>query len=75
MWASPGWAPTFLSSPEGTLTNITAALLTAEPTDLTLDKGIVPRLARLKGVGKVGRRSFIFRTDAAGWVISTAAST
>ena len=36
--------------PAGTLTNITAALLTAEPTDLTLDAAILPRLERLKGV-------------------------
>src|SRR5437879_529917 len=36
--------------PEGTLTNITSALLTAEPTDLTLDAGIIDRLAGLKGI-------------------------
>ena len=50
--------------PEGTLTNITAALLTAEPTDLTLDAAVVLRLAGLKGVGKVAPQ-LIFRTDAA----------
>src|SRR6476619_4181090 len=38
--------------PAGTLTNITAALLTAEPTDLTLDASDLPRLERLKGVRK-----------------------
>src|SRR4051812_11919701 len=36
--------------PAGTLTNITAALLTAEPTDLTIDDNLLPRLASLKGV-------------------------
>jgi putative ABC transport system permease protein len=39
--------------PEGTLTNITAALLTAEPTDLTLDAGLLDRVAALRGVGRV----------------------
>jgi putative ABC transport system permease protein len=50
--------------PEGTLNIITAALLTAEPTDLTLDTAIASRLARLKGVGQVAPQ-LIFRTDAA----------
>jgi putative ABC transport system permease protein len=50
--------------PEGTLNNITAALLTAEPTDLTLDSAIASRLARVKGVGQVAPQ-LIFRTDAA----------
>ena len=37
--------------PAGTLTNITAALLTAEPTDLTLDASDAARAwKRLKGV-------------------------
>ncbi len=48
--------------PEGTLTNITAALLTAEPTDLTLDAGILDRLQGLKGVGRLAPQ-LIFRTD------------
>ena len=39
--------------PEGNLTNITAALLTAEPTDLTLDAGMLGRLSRIKGVGQI----------------------
>jgi putative ABC transport system permease protein len=52
--------------PAGTLTNITAALLTAEPTDLTLDDGIVTRLAALKGVQKVAPQ-LVFRTDASGY--------
>src|ERR1700716_444724 len=39
--------------PDGTLTNITAALLTAEPTELTLDNAILGRLAGLKGVRRI----------------------
>jgi putative ABC transport system permease protein len=50
--------------PEGTMTNITAALLTAEPTDLTLDAGMLGRLSRIKGVGQI-EPQLIFRTDAA----------
>src|SRR6185369_4399304 len=38
--------------PAGTLTNITAALLTAEPTDLTLEDSVLARLETLKGVRK-----------------------
>ncbi len=52
--------------PAGALTNITAALLTAEPTDLTLDDSIVGRLQHLKGVQKVAPQ-LIFRTDASGY--------
>ncbi|MGA8413779.1 MAG: ABC transporter permease [Xanthobacteraceae bacterium] len=52
--------------PAGTLTNITAALLTAEPTDLTLDASDLPRLERLKGVRKAAPQ-LIFRTDASGY--------
>ncbi|HEY7244562.1 MAG TPA: ABC transporter permease [Xanthobacteraceae bacterium] len=52
--------------PAGTLTNITAALLTAEPTDLTLDADMLSRLADLKGVRKVAPQ-LIFRTDASGY--------
>ena len=52
--------------PAGTLTNITAALLTAEPTDLTLDASELPRLERLKGVRKAAPQ-LIFRTDASGY--------
>src|SRR5438309_10137866 len=36
--------------PAETLTNITAALLTAEPTELTLDDSVVTRLEAIKGV-------------------------
>jgi len=52
--------------PEGTLTNITAALLTAEPTDLTLDRGMLDRLAGLKGVRRTAPQ-LIFRTDLSGY--------
>jgi putative ABC transport system permease protein len=52
--------------PAGTLTNITAALLTAEPTELTLDAGMLGRLASLKGVGRAAPQ-LIFRTDASGY--------
>jgi putative ABC transport system permease protein len=52
--------------PEGTLTNITAALLTAEPTDLTLDTSIVDRLAGLKGIRRTAPQ-LIFRTDLSGY--------
>jgi putative ABC transport system permease protein len=52
--------------PGGTLTNITAALLTAEPTDLTLDDDMLGRLASLKGVRRVAPQ-LIFRTDASGY--------
>jgi putative ABC transport system permease protein len=52
--------------PAGTLTNITAGLLTAEPTELTLDGDMLPRLAGLKGVRKVAPQLF-FRTDASGY--------
>ena len=37
--------------PDGTMTNITAALLTAEPTDLTLDRELLASLARLRVLG------------------------
>src|SRR5882672_4552933 len=52
--------------PEGTLTNITAALLTAEPTDLTLDDSVLDRLAGLKGVRRAAPQ-LIFRTDLSGY--------
>src|SRR5258707_5217446 len=52
--------------PEGTLTNITAALLTAEPTDLTLDNDVLDRLASLKGVRRIAPQ-LIFRTDLSGY--------
>src|SRR5262249_35241372 len=52
--------------PEGTLTNITAALLTAEPTDLTLDSAIVHRIASLKGIRRTAPQ-LVFRTDLSGY--------
>jgi putative ABC transport system permease protein len=52
--------------PAGTLTNITAALLTAEPTDLTLDERVLKGLETLKGVQKAAPQ-LVFRTDASGY--------
>jgi putative ABC transport system permease protein len=52
--------------PAGALTNITAALLTAEPTDLTLDDSDLARLQTIKGVQKVAPQ-LVFRTDASGY--------
>lgn len=47
--------------PQATLANITAALLTAEPTDETLDRSVVDELARVKGVQRVAPQ-LILRT-------------
>jgi putative ABC transport system permease protein len=52
--------------PAGALTNITAALLTAEPTDLTLDDSVLKRLEAIKGVQKAAPQ-LVFRTDASGY--------
>jgi putative ABC transport system permease protein len=52
--------------PQGTLTNITAALLTAEPTELTLDDAVPGRLSSLKGVRRVAPQ-LVFRTEASGY--------
>jgi putative ABC transport system permease protein len=52
--------------PAGALTNITAALLTAEPTDLTLDDSVLARLEAIKGVQKAAPQ-LVFRTDASGY--------
>src|SRR5215471_8697568 len=52
--------------PEGTLTNITAALLTAEPTELTLDSAVLDSLAGLKGVRRTAPQ-LIFRTELSGY--------
>ena len=52
--------------PAGTLTNITAALLTAEPTDLTLDDRVLKGLEALKGVQRAAPQ-LVFRTDASGY--------
>ncbi|MGF7161880.1 putative ABC transport system permease protein [Rhodoligotrophos appendicifer] len=50
--------------PEGALTNITAALLTVEPTDLTLDSDVLDR-ANLKGVGRLAPQQIV-RTEHSG---------
>lgn len=47
--------------PQGALTNITAALLTAEPTDQTLDRSVVDELAKVKGVQRIAPQ-LILRT-------------
>ena len=52
--------------PEGTLTNITAALLTAEPTELTLDSAVLDSLAGLKGVRRTAPQ-LMFRTELSGY--------
>jgi putative ABC transport system permease protein len=52
--------------PQETLTNITAALLTAEPTELTLDKAVLGRLSGLKGIRRVAPQ-LVFRTEASGY--------
>lgn len=44
--------------PEGTLTNITAALLTVEPTDLVLDADVLAR-ARLASVGRAAPQKIV----------------
>src|SRR6476619_3468417 len=38
--------------PRGTLVNLTASLLTVQPTDETLDASIVPRIAGIDGVAR-----------------------
>jgi putative ABC transport system permease protein len=50
--------------PEGTLTNITAALLTVEPTDLAIGAGVLPQ-AKLRGVQRIAPQRII-RTQASG---------
>jgi putative ABC transport system permease protein len=52
--------------PQGTLTNITAALLTAEPTELTLDSAMLGRLSSLKGIQRIAPQ-LVFRTEASGY--------
>jgi putative ABC transport system permease protein len=52
--------------PSGSLTNITAALLTAEPTDLTLDDSLLARLESINGV-QTAAPQLVFRTDASGY--------
>jgi len=52
--------------PAGALTNITAALLTAEPTDQTFDDSDLAHLQAIKGVQKLAPQ-LVFRTDASGY--------
>ncbi len=51
-----------LVTPQGALTNITAALLTAEPTDQTLARSVIDDLAKVKGVQRVAPQ-LILRTQ------------
>src|SRR5215472_13055886 len=39
-------------APSGTLVNLTASLLTVQPTDETLDAAVVPRIAGIEGVAR-----------------------
>jgi len=52
--------------PAPALTNITAALLTAEPTDFTLDDAVLKRLTATKGVERAAPQ-LVFRTNASGY--------
>lgn len=52
--------------PQGALTDITAALLTAEPTELTLDNAVLGRLSGLKGIRRIAPQ-LVFRTEASGY--------
>jgi putative ABC transport system permease protein len=52
--------------PQGTLTNITAALLTAAPTEFTLDKAALAQLSGLKGIRRIAPQ-LVFRTEASGY--------
>jgi hypothetical protein len=45
--------------PEASMVNLTAALLTVEPTSLTLDLGLADELARLAGVARVAPRTLL----------------
>jgi putative ABC transport system permease protein len=52
--------------PQGALTNITAALLTAEPTEFTLNNAVLGRLSGLKGIRRIAPQ-LVFRTEASGY--------
>ena len=52
--------------PQGTLTNITAALLTAEPTELTFGAAMLGRLSSVKGIRRIAPQ-LVFRTEASGY--------
>ncbi len=45
--------------PKGTLVNITASLLTVQPTDRTLDAGLAERLAAIAGVARVSPQRIV----------------
>jgi putative ABC transport system permease protein len=45
--------------PEATMVNITAALLTVQPTDATLDRRLTEELARLPGVAQVAPQTLL----------------
>lgn len=45
--------------PHGTLVNITASLLTVQPTDETLDTGVVGRLAAIEGVARAAPQRLV----------------
>ena len=45
--------------PRGTLVNLTASLLTVQPTDETLDAAVVPRLAAIEGVARAAPQRLV----------------
>lgn len=45
--------------PRGTLVNLTASLLTVQPTDETLDDGVVPRVAGIEGVARAAPQRLV----------------
>jgi putative ABC transport system permease protein len=45
--------------PRGTLVNITASLLTVQPTDDTLDAAVVPRIAAIDGIARAAAQRLV----------------
>jgi putative ABC transport system permease protein len=45
--------------PRGTLVNLTASLLTVQPTDETLDAAVVPRIAAIEGVARAAPQRLV----------------
>jgi len=45
--------------PRGTLVNLTASLLTVQPTDETLDAAVVPRIAGIEGVARAAPQRLV----------------
>jgi putative ABC transport system permease protein len=45
--------------PRGTLVNLTASLLTVQPTDETLDAAVVPRVAAIEGVARAAPQRLV----------------